>query len=561
MNDLPFYFREFTPKEFFDAAYSFETCMRDDSSHLSYLFGYLADEEVNAESMMVEGEYVDADFLDDYAHYYVKCYKPYSRFCKRIHFFTDITKDELEDLFNNYLEGSVSKGAMQDELSKKYLGFIIIKPLPVTIIGRTALVPYSDTKQDGDDEPDRRSIRCLRPYSVNILGVPLTVKTIAYLEQDKVIAACATSALWCAFQKAAHSNGYHIPTLYEITDYATMYSTTRRPIPSTGLNGDQMCRAIKAVGLEPEFWRMRENDGRCVGLLLASTYAYLRGGMPVVAMVEIVGEGGHAITLTGYRLQDGQLYDEVKLASLDLEGEPIDMRLVGSRIEALYSHDDAVGPFCRADISLMKQVENEDGTVQTTIHIDPNDIGKNGEREIIVPFMYGPWDREDEDGKKITIPIIPFALVAPLYHKIRVPFLTILYHAGRMDRIIKRYNPGVPLEWDIFITSVNDYKGDIAGRDDIPPDIRKKLLGSLHPRFIWRARAFIYAEEVCELLADATDMELSFQVYTISLFNKNLRKNIEDNYEKMYADYRGDRKTQLLILKAAGKNEADVKKL
>lgn len=80
--------------------------------------------------------------MDDYAHYYVKCYKPYDRFCKRIHFFKDLSKDNLECLFNSYLEGGKTLSEMENELSGKYLGFMIIKPLPQTIIGRTSLVPF-----------------------------------------------------------------------------------------------------------------------------------------------------------------------------------------------------------------------------------------------------------------------------------------------------------------------------------------------------------------------------------------------------------------------------------
>ena len=383
----------------------------------------------------------------------------------------------------------------------------------------------------------------LTALSVNVLGIPLSVNTIAYIEQDKVIAACATSALWSAFQKAAHSNGYHIPTLYEITDNATVYSTRRRPIPSGGLNAEQMCRAIRAVGLEPEFWEILDADNNVVGLPLASTYAYLRAGMPVIALVTI-GGSGHAIALNGYRLGErGQPYNELRLANLKLESAPIDIKLTGSRIEALYSHDDQIGPFCRANIGLLKIVKTNEGGYNF-IPVDPEGIeqvsgagakGSNNEEEaMIVPYMHGPWDERTDTGSEDGIvPIIPFALIAPLYHKIRVPFLTILYHAGRMDRFLRRYNPGVQMEWDIHITSVNDCKKDIAQRDGIPLDIRKKLLGSLHPRFIWLARAIVHDELVCEMLADATDMELSFQVYSISLFNPYLRKNIEKNYRTM----------------------------
>ena len=251
----------------------------------------------------------------------------------------------------------------------------------------------------------------LTALSVNVLGIPLSVNTIAYIEQDKVIAACATSALWSAFQKAAHSNGYHIPTLYEITDNATVYSTRRRPIPSGGLNAEQMCRAIRAVGLEPEFWEILDADNNVVGLPLASTYAYLRAGMPVIALVTI-GGSGHAIALNGYRLGErGQPYNELRLANLKLESALIDIKLTGSRIEALYSHDDQIGPFCRANIGLLKIVKTNEGGYNF-IPVDPEGIeqvsgagakGSNNEEEaMIVPYMHGPWDRHRIGGRHRT---------------------------------------------------------------------------------------------------------------------------------------------------------------
>ena len=112
-----------------------------------------------------------------------------------------------------------------------------------------------------------------KAFTATILGIPFKVESLAYIEQDRVIAACATSALWSAFQKTAYEFGYRIPTLYQITDLATMYSTTNRPIPSSGLEDPQICQAIKGIGLEPEYLEILDPARNYKNLLLANSYA------------------------------------------------------------------------------------------------------------------------------------------------------------------------------------------------------------------------------------------------------------------------------------------------
>lgn len=54
--------------------------------HAAYLKEYLR--ELNAETIVVEADYIDHDFLEDFSAYYVRCFASYSRYCSRIHFFT-----------------------------------------------------------------------------------------------------------------------------------------------------------------------------------------------------------------------------------------------------------------------------------------------------------------------------------------------------------------------------------------------------------------------------------------------------------------------------------------
>jgi len=81
------------------------------------------------------------------------------------------------------------QGRLGKQLDSNYLGFMVLKPLPQTIVGRTCFKTYPD---DGN----RRHFPTLHKYSSNLFGLPLTVNSLAYQEQDKVVAACATSALW-----------------------------------------------------------------------------------------------------------------------------------------------------------------------------------------------------------------------------------------------------------------------------------------------------------------------------------------------------------------------------
>ena len=101
-----------------------------------YLAGYLS--AVGARSIVVEPVYVEGDYLDDFASYYVKCFTPYERFCKRVHFFS-------QPLSNSLLLKLITKKlteADEERIRASYLGFCVVRPLPDAIVGRTILRTY-----------------------------------------------------------------------------------------------------------------------------------------------------------------------------------------------------------------------------------------------------------------------------------------------------------------------------------------------------------------------------------------------------------------------------------
>jgi hypothetical protein len=98
-----------------------------------YLYLYLKD--LQAKTIIVEYDYTDRDYLDDFAAYYVRCFQSYERRCKRVHFFSTIIN---EVIIKNIIRNESSDG----ELCNSYLGFVVARPLPDAIIGRTVLKTY-----------------------------------------------------------------------------------------------------------------------------------------------------------------------------------------------------------------------------------------------------------------------------------------------------------------------------------------------------------------------------------------------------------------------------------
>src|SRR5687768_17318561 len=179
-NSTPFEARVFSSANLFSAL-SNDQCTPDEvaaKKRAQYLYEYLSD--IGARTIVVEPEYTDGDYLDDFASFYVRCHQNYERRCKRLHFFSaEVSEDVLRAAL---LE------ADRSTLREAYLGFVVARPLPKAIVGRTLLKTYPP---DGA----RRHYTVVRDYDANLFGITLSVRSLPYQEQDSVLAACATVAL------------------------------------------------------------------------------------------------------------------------------------------------------------------------------------------------------------------------------------------------------------------------------------------------------------------------------------------------------------------------------
>lgn len=459
-----------------------------------YLARYLS--ALGAKTILTENEYVDHDYLDDFSQFYAKCFEPYGRFCKRLHFFSN-TIDEPQ--FQRILKGEIAE-LEEASFKDSYLGFTVARPLPDAVIGRTELKTYPP---DGG----RRHYTTTRKYHANLFGIDLGIESLAFQEQDKAMAACATVALWSCFHKAAELFQTTSPTPAEITRAANHLVNQARPVPSHGLELHQMCTAIRHVGLEPEVVQVTPSLPLC-----SLIYAHLRFGNPVLLGVDIEKHGLHAVALTGYSLLPS------RHSPTEVPPKPGSIPMVGLRINEFYAHDDQSGPFSR-----LKVISSPHESNYIAFHAD---------RYV--------------DGKT-NLQMWPQVVVIPIYNKIRLGFSSIHAITSKIAAIFEHVVSvsglfSSDLEWDLHIVSSNAFKKKLrANPANMPGDELINALTKGHPRFAWRILLKHQGNRVIELLADTTAMEKSEPVYDLTwrdtqwkdgvraLFtNNSLRPRIEE---------------------------------
>jgi hypothetical protein len=507
-------------------------------------------------TIIVEPGYVDKDYLEDYSAYYAKCYRHrdegYKRFCTRLHLFgARITEARL----SRYITEPPALDAFKLAESLKYIGFIVVRPLPEKFIGRTCLIPYED---DG-----LRNYTAVRQYKVSLYGIPLTIETLAYQEQDGVVGACATSALWVCFQQTSHLFQHTAPKTVEITNNAIIASLGKqRALPSLGMNLDQVVQAVRNAGLEPDMYNPRN-----LNEALAIAYAYLRCKIPVLASVplydikdvEILNQPQqhlclnehemHAVALAGYAHTPGAagvyVIDNAR-------GQDLELSLTGAGIHKLYAHDDQIGPFARLvndggqvsvikrqelleelrrtakdelrrraerDAELATEEDQKPAAKEETLAEKYNNLPANRLKWDVEwkPSLASSWGFHIAEMQNSRFGIS--SLIIPVDRKIRISFDKVIGYVCMLENVLKKYrrefldpasHGAKPADytWDIFLNLSNDAKLDIK-HSRVSEDEKLRLLLAGWPKYIWRACVMIDTYKIIEFVFDATELDFS----------------------------------------------------
>lgn len=482
-----------------------------------YLAGYL--QRIRCESFVVEDRYIDNDFLQDFARYYSSCTSDeYIRHCFRLHFFTrEFDTDFLEEVV--YSNNTQKRRKYVQDLNVAYLGFTVIKPLPKTIVGRTVLKQYpKDDKDIGKTVNFQRKYFCASDYDVNLFGIPLKVNGIAFQEQDQTSAACASTCLWTAFHGVSQRFASARPSPSRITETATTNIQNRRSFPSRGLNVEQICHAIIRNGLAPETWTVSD-----IMPLPAAIYGYLRAGIPTIMLLElrdknnkVIPDPIHAITVVGHRVESCR-------SRTHLQIEQYDLKVSAQRVSELYAHDDNIGPYAR-----MKLIAN------------PYYVGSDAKDELPRHPIMLVSDWLDKHNEKLFG--YPDVLIWPVNDLIRVSYGSVYDFCNKFSLLFNEVDFkelsglfSLKIEWDIYLSSINDYKMSLAklkhnaiNRDNFL--VRRDL-----PKYLWIARAFWNSTCLFDLVLDASDVESSLMLTEMithdTQFDATLTRHILENYD------------------------------
>lgn len=345
---------------------------------VGYIFNYL--NRLDAETVLLEFQYVDKDFLEDFSRYYAKRYGNDGHKCARMHFFAC-------PLDHGMVSEILASGPKADELVKtlqaNYLGFMVIKPLPKTFIGKTCLKVMEDESTD-----EKRKRRLSRQYKVDLFGISLSVESLAFQEQDKVIAACATTAIWSALHALQWHSIRSVHSCSEITMNALNdRNGSSNSFPNTELNTEQMLRSIDAEGLRHHQENLRGTDEK---RFFETVVSHIDSQLPLIFIGDVYSlsgpgkkrpmrEGNHAICVVGYK-QDHE--------------------------NILYIHDDRLGPYVRAKLipsagysmkrkpmrevwALALQTMNPDGTWSDPVElIEPDVLIVPTDKKVRLPFYF-----------------------------------------------------------------------------------------------------------------------------------------------------------------------------
>jgi hypothetical protein len=445
-----------------------------------YLSDYL--QELSAKTILVEPHYVDRHYIDEFANYYSRSFHAPSAHCSRLHFFK-AEKSVVSQSLIKAFAGSEQLVKSQQALQGYYKGFVVRRPLAGAPIGRTVLSTYPT---DGN----RRHYEVVRTYRINLLGMCLEVQGLAYQQQDRGAAVCASTALWSALQRIAFISGNRSPSPFAIT------SAAKSPFPAShGLHDQQMAEAISALGYSAD--RFDPDDNTL--LFRAKLIACLDSQLPVVlGLCQKVPTKtgfqicGHAVTVTGYA--EPNRVEEISM------GNGVSILSLAGSLDTLYVHDDNLGFHAHYEL-LDGEEPNEDGNP-------------------VLRILRGRSSGRLRDWWKPDLWDIEWALI-PKPDKMRLPLEDLFSNASMIQPLIERvFFRGASVYYRVRFDAGVSYQRGLVDMNLELPVLRKFLFSVSLPRHLAVISVFLAddATHLLDIVMDATSVSREPAILDVFIF-------------------------------------------
>lgn len=259
----------------------------------------LAIDPLGARTAVIE-PYISTDWNAEYSSVYSRTFAAIPQRSQRIHFFGTVLN--YEDLFE------IGESA-------EYLGYCIMRPLQAFRVGDTVLAAPCTVADAGGNR-----VHCLEWFRVSLLGSPLKVLGMPFLQQDTTVGVCAHADLWMVaryLNKKGEVRRYRPP---EIAGLAT--SVLSLGPPRAGLFDRQMRDALVQMGLSPviEYPASASTAKEFI-------YCCIESELPV-----ITGIPEHVVVVIGHDYVDDARFNR-------------GIHSMSEAVDTFIAHDDAAGPY------------------------------------------------------------------------------------------------------------------------------------------------------------------------------------------------------------------------
>ena len=241
------------------------------------------------QTIVIENRYVDADYRSEFSAFWSLKFAGRPAFTRRMHFFVG----ELED---------DAIHALPDDVG--YLGYVVLRPVATGVVGRTVLAaPPQLVKRD--------ATLATITERVSFFGTDLTVEGVPFCTQDGEFIRCAHAATWICHYGAYRRGLAGRQVSARLVEHSPTMLSYDRPLPSTGMNYQQMQAVLSATGQPALMYVLGDlptvqgvpDPSPVTGVpagawdtrLFSVICRYLNSGFPV-----LVGTLDHAFVLVGY---------------------------------------------------------------------------------------------------------------------------------------------------------------------------------------------------------------------------------------------------------------------
>jgi len=400
---------------------------------------------------VVEDMYVDRTYRDSYYSYYSSKHFVYSRYCKRVSFFSGTFDAQFADCEGSFLEQS-------------FMGAIVIRPISGRSIGRTLLAPKYFLR----NSPSRVRIR-MTEYNVTIYGKRLHVKAFPYSMQDGETTSCAEITILNLLDYYSQTySDYHFMLPSDIENIVEKNSYERH-LPTLGLSYELLSKIFCEAGFYPRLYAANKMEKRKFQHIM---HKYIESGIPVALGLRYGPNRRHSVVGIGYGKPD--------LAELTRH---VTSAYHAASRKTLWVCDvaDGVGEYCVMD-------DNKPPYQMVKCHLDGGKL-RLGEPEVeymMVP-LYKRMILEAADAHDICMSLLADDSFGIMQYLTDDPRLnTVFKKCGIQEDLPRIGQKEAPLAIRVFMASSRTFRRErdraFLGKN---PEVQQLYNQVALPKFVW----------------------------------------------------------------------------